>query len=378
MADEELKEENTPTEEKEEPSKKSKKNQEDRMPGEKGNAKKDGPIREDLPESKAKDRKALKMRKEWADEIVSNKKVRREEARRKLKKAMLFVLTFSVIITSVVYIMLLFIQENNVRITAKSSVDEKSISLSMDNEYWTPYLNSKGPDQMWDLSYSREYEREEIRHIDEVKALLSADEIKVGDMHGDKYICFVFMLRNSGSLTATVDYAMTVESDGGGLDNAVRVMWGESFKSKLAEGVDPETNIPYEPTVDVYARLSYDEKLANTSINVGRTIDDGFIEYTSYPLYSTSFENVHDYEQNLNVDDKLISSVEKQEEALNAGFFATTPFASEELVFERQMELKAGDIMYAYVCIWLEGSDYECIDNVLGSSCKIGVEFYAH
>lgn len=71
---------------------------------------------------------ASPLEKEWEDSIVASKKVKREEMRRKLKRAMLILLVFSLITTSVVYIMLLFVQENNIRITASNRNKEKSIS----------------------------------------------------------------------------------------------------------------------------------------------------------------------------------------------------------------------------------------------------------
>lgn len=113
------------------------------------------------------------------------KKVKREETRRKLKRAMLILLVFSLIVTSVVYVMLLFIEENSVRITASSNNREKSISLSVDNEYWTPYLNVGGPKQMWDLSYNKIYDREQIATVQDVAQMLTAEDIQTGIMHGE-------------------------------------------------------------------------------------------------------------------------------------------------------------------------------------------------
>ena len=118
----------------------------------------------------AKKEKA-QLQKEWEDSIVANKRVKGEEVRRKLKRALLFLLVVSLIITSVVYIMLLFLDENNIRVTA-SSTHGKKISLSMDNDMWSPYLNGKGPNEMHDISYNRIYEKEKIPTIEEVSMIL--------------------------------------------------------------------------------------------------------------------------------------------------------------------------------------------------------------
>ena len=151
-----------------------------------------------------------RLRKEWEESIVASKKVKQEENRRKLKRAMLILLVFSLIVTSIVYLMLLFIQENNVRITASSNNREKSISLSLDNDYWTPYINANGPEHMWDVSYNKVYGREQLDTMSEVKQMLQADQVELGEMNGEKFIRFTFMLKNTGTDVAVIDYEMTL------------------------------------------------------------------------------------------------------------------------------------------------------------------------
>ena len=211
----------------------------------------------------AKDAKKQKaqLQKEWEDSIIASKRVKREEMRRKLKRAMLFMLVVALIITSVVYIMLLFLDENNVRITASSSTKGKSISLSMDNEVWSPYLNGKGPEHMTDISYNpMDYtfddtlpvSMKDIRNI-----LLNAEEFEPGPKSDDKYIAMAFLLKNDGTEDCLVDCDMALEYDDvRNLQNAVRVMWGTSFK-----------NHPENTNVDIYAALSDNQRLYGTIIN---------------------------------------------------------------------------------------------------------------
>ncbi|MBO7326471.1 MAG: hypothetical protein J6U74_03060, partial [Clostridia bacterium] len=97
-----------------------------------------------------------KAQKAWEDSIVANKRVKREEINRRLKKAMLILLIFSLAVTSTVYVMLLFIDANNVRITASNTID-KAITMSVDKVNWTPYLDVDGPDTMWHNSYNLNY-----------------------------------------------------------------------------------------------------------------------------------------------------------------------------------------------------------------------------
>ncbi len=326
-----------------------------------------------------------RLKKEWEDSIVASKKVKREENRRKVKRVMLILLVFSLIVTSIVYVMLLFIQENSVRITASSNRKEKSISLSADNEYWTPYLNVTGPTQMRDLSYNKIYEREEIDTLDDVRTLLAQEDVALGAMNGEKFIRFTFMLKNTGNEPAYIEYNMSLEFDEHKLHDAVRVMWGQSFKNEALIADDEVRS-----DVAVYASLSQNERLQGTNINIWRngdtyngapipeewintprTKEQGFIEYVAYPVGSDKPRfDLLSYEND-------ISDPTDYSRAQEAGYFATTPFASDEYVFQRTATLGVGDIMYCYVCIWIEGSDFDCVDAKLGGYCKLGLNFTA-
>lgn len=312
-----------------------------------------------------KDKKSeAKLKKEWEDSIVASKRVKREEIRRKFKQAMVIMLVFALVVTSIVYVMLLFIQENNVRITANSKDKDTSISLSMDNSMWTPYLNAHGPESIWDISYNTVYNREKIDTVDDVRNKLSADYVQVGAQNGEKFIRFVFMVKNTGKYDATLNYEMTLNYDRRGLQDAVRVMWGESFKSGDPEGED-------FVDVRIYASRSTNGRLKGTQANYGATEEDGFIEFVAYPFGSDdpSF-NLLEYEQSLQSPDAYANAREK-------GYFATTPFVSENYVFQEHATLAQGDIMYCYVCIWVEGSDFDCVDSALGGYVTLGINFTA-
>ena len=318
-----------------------------------------------------------RLKKEWEESIVASKKVKQEEIRRKVKRAMLIMLVFSLIVTSIVYVMLLFIQENDIRITATNRNKEKSISLSMDNSFWTPYLNADGPDQRWNVSYDPRYTfvTEKIDSIAQVVELLEADKIELGTLNGEQFIRFTFMLKNTGNEQAHINYEMTLEFDKHSLHDAIRVMWGQSFRN---ESSDLENNT----TVDVYAALSKNERLAGSNINAKgdgtfRTAEEGYIEYVSYSGAFTKDVNKGDpYYYVKDFENSLTDTEQRAEERKN-GFFATTPFYSDEYVFQREADMDRGDIMYCYVSIWLEGSDFECIDDRLGGYCKLGLNFYA-
>lgn len=324
------------------------------------------PSKADKKEASAKKKQKAKLKKEWEDSIVASKRVKREEIRRKVKRATVVLLVFALVVTSVVYVMLLFMQENNVRITASNRGQDASIALSMDNKMWTPYLNASGPSDIWNVSYSPEYNMEKIDTVDDVRNMLNAASVSVGEKNGQNFIRFVFMVKNSGKYDSNLSYEMTLEYDKHGLQNSVRVMWGESYKSdELAEDA-------INTTVDVYAARSNNPRLAGTNINIGNSAEDGYLEYVAYPSQSndeayllTDFESTFD---NPAVYDKAVEN----------GYFATQPFLNDNFVFQRHSVLPVGEIMYCYVCIWVEGSDFDCKDTALGGYVKMGINFVAY
>lgn len=317
--------------------------------------------------AQANDRKEqAKLKKEWEESIVASKRVKREEIRRKVKNATVILLVFALVVTSVVYVMLLFVQENNVRITASNKGEDASISLSIDNNIWTPYINAHGPSSIWDVSYNPIYNREKLDTVDDVRNMLNSPSVPIGESNGEKFIRFMFMVKNMSKNDVNLSYEMTLEYDQRGLQNAVRVMWGESYKSDdLADGYT-------DTTVDVYAARSKNTRLADTNININNTAEDGFVEYVAYPMDSDkpSF-SLTDYES-------TFSDPANYNSAVKSGYFATTPFLNDNFVFQRHSTLSQNNILYCYVCIWLEGSDFDCVNDALGGYVKLGINFVAY
>ncbi len=325
----------------------------------------------DKKAKKADAKKKAQLQKEWENSIITSKRVKREEKRSKLKQAMLVLLVSALIITSIVYVMLLFIDENNVRITASSGDVGQSISLSMDNEYWTPFLNCDGPSEMRDVSYNAIYNRPDtttgaiaVPTLSVAEGLLMAEEPQLGSLSSSEFISFMFMLRNDSNDDVKVQASMYLDYNDKGLEKAIRVMWGTTLRN--SETTD----------VKVFAALSDNERLAGTAINEGRSAEDGYLEYIAYPLGSDrpSYD-LAGYEDTLTPAD------------IEAGYSATTPFYSGEYVFHyadeneeeanKALVVPHGEIMYCYVAIWIEGSDFDCVDNALGGYVKMGIDFIA-
>lgn len=305
-----------------------------------------------------------RSQKEWEDSIVASKRVKREERRRKLRKAMVLLLVISLTVTSVVYVMLLFIENNNVRITASSSADDKTISLSMDNISWTPYLMASGPQHMWDISYNPIYNRGlDLPTRAQAKYLLETAELPTGDYSGENFICFGFMLRNSssGQIQVPIVYEVAITSDYRGLENAIRVMWTERFnrdETGLAEST-------------VYAALSDNPKLAEIGVNKDRTAEQGYIEKVAYPIGSDQRDfDLAEWEEN-NKDSLTDMYMEE------SGYFDAVPFYSDSQVLYKERVLQPGEIMFVHIAIWIEGSDFDCVDAALGGYVTMNVNFVA-
>lgn len=344
-------------------------------------------------EEKAAAREAAKNKskrqKEWEDSLVANKRVKREEMKRKMKRAMLILLTFSLILTSVVYIMLLFIDENNIRITA-SSKDDKSISLSFDKITWTPYLDVDGPDNMWNISYNPVYKLEDIPTISEIEVMLEdAESGQIGGNHSaENLIQFCFYLRNNGDVAVPYRFEMHLESNDKGLEDCMRVMWANHYI-----GTNPDREDRPQTTVNCYASLSKDERLSyNTTGADGIHYEGGGVEKIAYPQGSESFtqEQLMMYEQGkvLGYDGtyKDINLKDGQGNPIYAsigdyfsatGYVNTTPFHSEDYVLNQESYLDVGEMLCVYVCIWIEGSDFECVDSALGGYITLSITFTA-
>lgn len=338
------------------------------------------------------DKQVSRYKKEWEDSLVASKRVKREEKRRKWKKTLLLLLVMSLVITSVVYIMLLFIEQNNIRITVSNS-DDKTISLSFDREHWSPYLDVNGPTEMSDVSYNLVYGE---KHVDiptlsemaNIVTALADGTNPGGDWSKQDVIEFSFFIENSCSQTVPIYYEMSLECDDRGLQNCIRVVWGESY------GVSRSS----EDNLVCYATQSDDERLAFSKYDAfGTYYPDGGVEMVTYPTGSDNptawdaerFEQFYynDSEKALGGSyNKYTVPSEYYEGGLTdaqalasykstLGYVPTVPFCSDDAVLRRDGVLYRGDIMCVYVCVWIEGSDLECVDSAIGGYVTLSINF---
>lgn len=325
-------------------------------------------------EVKNREKEVARYKKEWEDSLVASKRVKREELKRKFKRVMLIMLVFSLITTSIVYLMLLLIEENNIRITAKSS-EESGISLSIDRSNWTPYLDMTGPTSMWNTSFNPNAPIvAEIPRFDEIAALVSDPNSMGGNYGADQQktniIEFCFFLRNEGGGNVPFVMNMTLASNEKGLEDSIRIIWAEGYSQSAP---DRENS-----SVKCYASRATDERMAYNN----------YVEKVAYPetTYWTT-EDFQHYEQGekaygetyqpINLNDgqgnPLYNSVEQY---LNTtGYVNTVPFFGDSMVLDKESYLVGSEILCVYVCVWIEGSDKDCTDAALGGYVTLAINF---
>ena len=322
-----------------------------------------------------------KAQKEWEDSIVANKRVKREITRKKVTKVLALVLILSLLLTSIVYVMLLFIEENSIRITANST-KEKTISLSNDGDIWAPVLNVEGPDQMWNISYNSEYEDKDISiqtvpTIEYFQSIINAatDDASITGMLStkeDNYIAFAFMLKNTSDLSAeniNINIKMNIDASGKkhkyGLVDAIRVLWIEEYGDVAAHILD-------ENHTGVYASMTNNQAVIDMQYELFNVTDeDGnkptrVVEKWAYPLGM-----MDDAKQKINL------KYNWTEEDVDKGFKDTIGFISDSAVFDYDSYLVPQEVVRFIVCVWIEGSDFDCNDGALESFVSLSIDFNA-
>lgn len=145
----------------------------------------------------------------------------------------------------------------------------------------------------------------------------------------------------------------------------------------------------YAKSVDYFDNISYKWLPDNLEGQDGSHNGENYVAYTFY-IENTGV-NVTDYWYEVNVSDVL----KNVDEAVRIRLYKngqyvtyakiskrgqpevnTTVFETDSLVIsEHEDEFKPGEIDKYTIVIWLEGSDPECTDNILGGEIKIDMNF---
>lgn len=146
----------------------------------------------------------------------------------------------------------------------------------------------------------------------------------------------------------------------------------------------------YALSPDTFDNISY--RWLPESINDSRGGSHNGDNYLAYTFYVENMGNdVADYYSEITIDD-VIKNVDEavrirvyrngeqktyaKKSARDEAEKNTVPFLEDKLVaLEHVADFKPGDIDKYTVVLWLEGSDPECNDNILGGEIKITMHF---
>lgn len=324
----------------------------------------------------------------WSDPITAEKKVKKELNTRKLIKFLATFVAVVLLLSAVIYIALLYIKPNNFEIKTSTDIAGQYLKVSFDGpgegSIWRSELKCEGPEEMWDLSYNSVYGREHIFTIEEVQEMLVSEKPLPGIYSGEHFLAGMYVAKNDSPFSQYVKTTMSLEFNEARLQDACRVLVGTCIRSNDninpdytdsfdADGnkihmnhseINEKTHL-YNLGVEVYAALSYNERLESTQLNqiYGRTLDTGLLECIAYPIETGDASKPMD-EIELIIDD---------EDRAN-GYKSTVPFESEDRIFTKYAKLEPEEYMYVFIEIWFEGSDFDCVDSKLDGYVVMNVD----
>ncbi|HPD02965.1 MAG TPA: hypothetical protein P5161_06560 [Eubacteriales bacterium] len=154
-----------------------------------------------------------------SSEIVTSKRVTRNIRSKFLRKLLLVIMSVALLVTSTVYIMLLLIEDNSMRIYVGQTEAGKSLTLCSDASFSRPtaYLTVNGPRVMDNITYDWLFTRYGIDETDFGQSL-------EGNFSGENHIAQTFYLKNNG--TGDVQYVTSIKLLGSfkGMEDAIRVL----------------------------------------------------------------------------------------------------------------------------------------------------------
>ena len=254
------------------------------------------------------------------DEIIKNQKIRAASKRRTATTVIIIFLICALLLTGAAWGTIVFIDANSMRIVVdKNNVGDITVSKTADFASPSSVLKMNGPEDISNITYDWIY-RDDLFG-------------KEGDHHGDNYIAFSFFLKNVGDSDILFKSSIVLNYVSKDIERAVRIV------------------------------IIEDEEKA-TCYAVPRS--DGTPEYIAYDT------DVKETQQPLPLGESKLDEL--------LGTNVTTPFSSDEpkdnniTVFESDDTFLAVDEVRKYtVLIWLEGSDSDCMDAIIGA--KVNFEY---
>ncbi len=266
--------------------------------------------------------------------IIVSKAMQAASARRTATKVIVIVLVSALILSGGAWGVISFIEANSMMVSIDDTKEGLTLSTTADFAEKTSKINMKGPEKMNAITFPWLNIEEDILGKD-------------GSHHGINYICYSFYLKNV-SPTSPCLYTFSVKfvKDTKNISSATRIMIIESDEN--CENEVDKVRVFAKSKEDGTAEcISYDECLES---QVGLALQ----QLNEYQLLDT------------NMTYPFIEEVTDEETGEDLGYFALR---------EKGNRLSHEAYKKFTIVIWLEGTDLQCVNNILGGRCSIQFEF---
>ena len=276
----------------------------------------------------------MALTKKEQDNIIVSKAMKSAMRRRAATKIIAIVLFATLVLSGGAWGIMTIIDANTMSIAINNAKEGLTLSNDATFESTTTKINMKGPEQLSPITYP---------WINEA-SLVGKD----GAHNGENYICHSFYLKNVSPTTAcSYTFSIRFAKNTKDIASAVRIMIIES-----------------------------DENCINETENVrvlAQAKDDGVAECISYndcvenqlglPLQSLSSGGSL---LQSNMTDSFLGNVQDEETGEDLGYYALK---------ESGKRLSHAAYIKYTVVIWLEGTDLQCVNAIVGGKCAIQFEF---
>ncbi len=256
--------------------------------------------------------------------IAKKRNVRAQTRRRTLTLIVIIFLLIAILITGAIYGILAFIDFNSFRITVdRTSGEVLSLSQSYDFSNPTTVLGVNGPKYMDNVAYQ----------------MIPVDEIIAGqgELNGSNYIANTFFLKNMGANDCRFNETISLSNTYKGLDAAMRLLVVKNVYQYVGgewvEGVDE-----YYCYAKAKADGTAEYVSGGDSVIKEPEVDPNY-EGEDIPWQCVNF-----------LSDSVI---------LNTDYY----------------DIAVGQTIRYSLVVWLEGTDEQCVDEVLGGKVSLAIKF---
>ena len=276
----------------------------------------------------------MALTKKEQDAIIVSKAMRAASKRRVATKVILVVLIAALFVSGGAWGIMTFVDQNSMLISITEKNEGLTLSNTADFAETTMRMNMHGPEKMDAYTYT----------WFDVSSMLGKD----GPHHGNGYICYSFYIKNI-STTQSCLYTMDAKimKDTKNVSSALRLLVIES-------DINCENEVE---SAKVYAKKQ----------------TNGLSEYVSYDDCRTNQEPI--LLNTLNSSYQLLDSNVACDFVEDVFDETTGEFLGCYAMRETGKELKYDSYRKYTIVMWFEGTDLQCVDDILGGKCVIQFNF---